>query len=337
MPRPRICLTLVRNEAWILPAFLQAASTWADHILICDHRSDDGSREIAAGFPKVRVIDYADPAFDGSAMRALLLAEARRIAPGAACFPLDADEILSAGHFGSDFWTAIDRAEPGTVFDALWRNLAPGLEAYVAARDERQVVCWIDRPDLAYGDRRFNEERAPRQDRLPRVHLDDICLMHLQYADWPRFSTKICWYQCVRKVAGEGTADRLAWGYRAILNEVTDPAARRPLPPEWLDGYRGRGIDLHIRPTPLAELWRVREVLDLMARHGTAAFKGLLIWDHDWVGTARELGVPDPDRFADPRDAATRWVHRRIFERARGKRKGLPRHAGRVAATVLGW
>ncbi len=41
-----ICLTPIRNEAWILERFLQCASLWADYIIIGDQNSDDGSREI---------------------------------------------------------------------------------------------------------------------------------------------------------------------------------------------------------------------------------------------------------------------------------------------------
>jgi len=35
-----ICMTPVRNEAWILHAFLKATSLWADHIIIADQNSN---------------------------------------------------------------------------------------------------------------------------------------------------------------------------------------------------------------------------------------------------------------------------------------------------------
>ena len=58
MPKPQlIVITPVRNEAWVLEAFLTHCSSWADHIIIADQHSTDGSREIAQQFPKVTLID----------------------------------------------------------------------------------------------------------------------------------------------------------------------------------------------------------------------------------------------------------------------------------------
>ena len=48
-----LCLTPVRNEATRLEAFLTAASTWADAIVVADQGSIDGSREIAQAHPRV--------------------------------------------------------------------------------------------------------------------------------------------------------------------------------------------------------------------------------------------------------------------------------------------
>ena len=52
-----ICLTPVLNEAWILDRFIRCASLWADHIIIADQGSTDGSREIAQRYDKVIFID----------------------------------------------------------------------------------------------------------------------------------------------------------------------------------------------------------------------------------------------------------------------------------------
>ena len=50
-----IAMTPVRNEAWVLHAFLKTTSTWADFIIIADQMSTDGSRDIYKQYEKVSV------------------------------------------------------------------------------------------------------------------------------------------------------------------------------------------------------------------------------------------------------------------------------------------
>ena len=59
-----ICLTPVRNEAWILDKFLQCTSLWADYIILADQMSTDGSREIALKYPKVILVDNNSATFN---------------------------------------------------------------------------------------------------------------------------------------------------------------------------------------------------------------------------------------------------------------------------------
>ena len=45
-----VVLTPVRDQAWILASFLDAASLWADHIFIADQQSTEDSPNIAASY-----------------------------------------------------------------------------------------------------------------------------------------------------------------------------------------------------------------------------------------------------------------------------------------------
>ena len=83
--RPRIIVLVpVRNEAWILRTFLDCASLWADHIIVADQSSTDGSAEIAAGFPKVTVIENPSLVYSEVERQRLLIEAARRF-PARAC------------------------------------------------------------------------------------------------------------------------------------------------------------------------------------------------------------------------------------------------------------
>ena len=89
-----ICLTSVLNESWFLDRFIQCASIWADHIIIGDQGSTDGSQEIAQKYEKVIYFenkrtgemnegDYRTPLFE----------KARQIEGPKILITLDADEI----------------------------------------------------------------------------------------------------------------------------------------------------------------------------------------------------------------------------------------------------
>ena len=80
MSRPLlIVLTPVRNEAWILPAFLKATSLWADYIIIADQMSTDGSRDIYAQYEKVILVDNPRTEMHQARTRQLLFDAAKKI------------------------------------------------------------------------------------------------------------------------------------------------------------------------------------------------------------------------------------------------------------------
>ena len=101
-----ICLTPVKNEAWILERFLRCASLWADHIIVADQASEDGSREIAQRFEKVTLIRNESSDYSEAARQRLLIAQPHReIAGPRLLVALDADDCLTANY--------IDRASNG--------------------------------------------------------------------------------------------------------------------------------------------------------------------------------------------------------------------------------
>ena len=115
-----ICMTPVRNEAWVLHAFLKATSLWADYIIIADQMSIDGSREIALSYPKVILIENNNPDFNEAERQKLLIDKAREIKGDKILFGLDADEIFSANFQETEDWNKILTSKPGDVFWFKW-------------------------------------------------------------------------------------------------------------------------------------------------------------------------------------------------------------------------
>jgi len=125
-----ICMTPVRNEAWILHAFLKATSLWADYIIIADQMSTDGSREIAMQYPKVILIDNDNPDFNEADRQKLLIDRARQIDGDKILFGLDADEIFTANFSETEDWYKILNSKPGDVFWFQWAQVQSDGNSY---------------------------------------------------------------------------------------------------------------------------------------------------------------------------------------------------------------
>jgi hypothetical protein len=59
-----ICLTPVRNESWIIKPFLAASKMWADHVIVADQGSTDGTLELLQSTREVETIINAAKTYD---------------------------------------------------------------------------------------------------------------------------------------------------------------------------------------------------------------------------------------------------------------------------------
>jgi hypothetical protein len=319
MPRPSvICLTPVRNEAWILERFLQCASLWADHIVLADERSDDGSAAIARRFPKVRLIANDAVAFDEGARQRLLVNEARRTAGPRLLIALDADEVLTAGAWTTAEWAAMLAARPGTGFRFRMRNLRPGLES-----------CWEEPCEGLWGfmdDGRAHPGGVLHSRRLPLpaagsvVDLAEIEVLHYQFTDWARMQSKHRWYECLEKLLRPERRPLAV--YRQYHHMDAVPCGGlRAVRREWLAGYEELGIDMtRVQGGP--PYWFDREVVAMIDRHGAGHFRRQDIWRADWAALAESYGFGPRDRFRDPRSRREKAVHTwlRLTQRSHRRR-----------------
>jgi hypothetical protein len=302
-----ICLTPVKNEAWILERFLQCASGWADHIIVADQQSEDETRAIAQRFEKVTLLDNPHPGYDEEARQKLLIDAARRIpADGPRILiALDADEILTANWMTSPEWTRLQTAPPGTVITFQWANVGPNVSG-AWLDDDKKPFGFVDdgSPHSGY---RIHSPRVPVPSGAPRLTMEEIRVLHYQYANWERMTSKQRWYQCWERL--NNPSKRPITIYRQYNFMHADVRRATALPSAWLEGYEGRGIDMRSIPKEPHYHWD-QEVLDMLRSHGTDSFRKLAIWDVDWPALGRRLGHDTNGTLADPRSPFERAVHR---------------------------
>jgi glycosyltransferase involved in cell wall biosynthesis len=309
MSKPLIfCLTPVKNEAWILERFLKCASLWADHIIIADQGSTDGSREIAQKFPRVTLLNNTSEGWSEPVRQQMLLEEARRTPGPKILFALDADEFLTANFLTSVEWCSVLNAPPGTAIGVQWPEIEvnfsdlnffyyPSIVPFGFVDDGSE-----HRPELIHG------PRLPIPPGSKMLTLTEIKLMHYCLADLDRFRSKSRWYQCFEYLERKKKPLDLYRFYYKI--QFISRQAIAKVPREWVEGYEARGIDMSSVNRDGTYRWD-REVLDYFREHGAEKFKRLKIWDVDWDKLRDQLYPAEPKNGPlDPRNRFDKLVHR---------------------------
>ena len=328
-----ICLTPVKNEAWILDRFLQCASLWADHIIVLDQLSQDQSSEIAQRYSKVTLLHNPSPVYNEAERQKLLLEAARRIPGPRLLIALDADEALTANFMYSPEWETVLMAPIGTVIRFEWVNFLPNLETY-----------WTSPYDYGWGfmddgsdhvGTAIHSPRIPVPAAAPTIVLRDVKVIHYQFADWERQESKTRWYQCWERINHpERTAIEIYRQYHRA--HIVSPDRVHPIPGRWLQGYYDRGIDMTSIRRPYRPWWD-REVLDLLDKYGTAHFRREDLWWVDWDAVYQELyGKKPAHALSDPRNRCDRLVHRWLQKTQPHHHKFLIRVMERLL-NLLGW
>lgn len=329
-----ICLTPVKNESWILERFLACASLWADHIVVADQGSTDGSPEIAARFPKVSLVENPSSDYDEVARQRLLIEHARRIPGPRLLFAFDADEALVADAFTSADWRRALDAPEGTVLAMQWVNVLPGAR-----------TGWLPGHFIPFGFLDDGSEhsggpihtpRVPVAPTSPVLRLDALKVLHFQYVDWSRMNSKQRWYQCWETI--HHPENRPVQVYRAYHHmDAVSPDRTVPLEPSWLGAYAAAGLDLTHWPPAAGPLPWDEDVARWLVEYGTRRFAKVDIWDVDWPDVARRIGLGHAaETLRDPRRRSERLVHW-FLRVTQGRHTRAPVRAAQRLLRLGGW
>lgn len=293
-----IVMTPVRNEAWVLRAFLEATSLWADYIVIADQMSTDGSREIAREYPKVILIDNNRKEMHMAATRRLMFDAVRKIEGEKILFALDADEFLSGDFVNTDDWKKIMDSSPDDSFCWRWMNLKSG-DATQYSISQQYYWAVHESEDLWNGkfpDRCTHEWRlpwSPKADETHKFFLNDFCSIHLARVNERRKCNKERFYQ-LSTIVGDAKESVVSM-YRIYNSE--EAVNYRILPKDAYRYYEEHGLDIwkFVDCTDEGRYY-TEEALSYF-ENGLNRYAMLNIWDSDWMGK---------NNIKDPRS----WYHK---------------------------
>lgn len=264
----------VRNESWILGLSARAALMWVDELIILDHCSTDGSREMALqiqseyGIERVRLLFEDAPVWEEMRHRQRLLDAARD--RGATHIALvDADEVLS-GNLLSSIRSIIARIPAGATMQLPWQCLRGSIDkthadgvwgvADVSAAFLDEPCChWKARDGYDFHHRQ--PMGRPFVPFLP-VPRSDGGLMHLQFVSERRLRAKQYLYQLT---------ERLRWPGREPVSVVRARYSRAvyeysgmsQVPAAWWAPYESLLQYLHVD----AEPWQLAACSELLDEH----------------------------------------------------------------------
>jgi hypothetical protein len=207
----------VRNEAWVLGLTLRAALMWCDEVIVLDHASADGTRDVItevqrsfigrAAPDRVVFVRWDDSAWDEMAQRQWMLMLARgRGATHIAI--LDADELVT-GNLVSQMRGLVERTPANTILELPQINVrgsistmhASGVWASCATAvtfQDSPACCW-----KADGHGYEHHHRAPygipERNICRPVSRGNGGLFHLQMLDEKRLRAKQLLY-CLNDV-----------------------------------------------------------------------------------------------------------------------------------------
>lgn len=290
-----IVLTPVRNEAWVLHAFLKATSLWADNIIVADQMSTDGSREIYSQYEKVTVIDNPRAEMHQARTRQLLLDAAKKIEGNKILFALDADEFLSGDFIHTKGWQTILNSEPGDVFCFRWMNLMADASKYTSFTPYYWAAHMNDEvKNGIFPDNQIHEWRLPWPHNVNHEYIiEDISFIHFARVNVLRQKNKERFYQVStvfhdKKYSGI----RMYRMYHTISKDTI-----YDVPNDAYDYYLQNGLDIkeEIDLNDGGQHY-VDNIISNLQTKGLKYFKKLNIWDKEFC---EKYNLQDPRNWVD--------------------------------------
>lgn len=291
-----ICITPMKNEAWILRRFLEATSLWADYIVLYDQNSTDESSKIAKEFPKVHYKLNPSVEFNDHNHWGALLDEARKL-PGTnkVIFSMDCDEFFSGNTFSSSEWKSFIHSKPGSLMVVDRYNISSNFRFC-----KLEMECLMGFVDDGYSTiGMLSEKKHVHNIRLPYPPGDPIVykmnrirLLHYNLLDFDRLRSKLRWYQCFELTLKDKEPNVIINQYYFNREEINSFSTPIPSDRDWFGYYEDAGVDMTSLQKRSIYYWWDKKILEeYFPKFGLAYFARLNIWDIDWEQAAAHFNV----------------------------------------------
>ena len=287
-----VVITPVRNEAWVLDAFLTCTSSWADYIILADQHSDDGTREIAQKYEKVTLIDNPTKEWYENICRARLLEEAAKIPGEKVIFGLDADEFLSEGFEKTESWQRITNSKGNEIFCFNWLNLFDNFTtAEYTCMHYEWAAHFEDSVDIVEEYKKKEKHtihcsRVPclETDRCDYINVDDFWVVHLAKLNHEKTRQKYDFYQvtCIDKNPGRVNPINL---YRGYSKFYPDNLTYLDNPVKLCCKGEPTDYSSYVKTSDYGKHY-VDEMIQVFKREGVDKFLKLCIWDNPYLVAA---------------------------------------------------
>lgn len=293
-----VVLTPVRNEAWILHAFLKATSLWADYIIIADQMSTDGSRDIYPQYDKVIVVDNPREEMHQARTRQLLFKAAKKIKGDKILFALDADEFLSGDFVNSPSWKLIMQSQHGDVFWFRWINLLPHYSNYTTS----QPLYWAahlseEDMDGEFPDNHIHEWRLPWPKQVEHEYIiEDISFIHFARVNVRRQINKEIFYQVSTAFKEDKYSGIKLFRHYQTYHPIKENEVLE-VPKDVFLYYKKNDLDV-LKEIDLNDVGQhyIDSVLNCFYKRGIKHFAKLDIWNNDFV---KRYNLHNPQSLLD--------------------------------------
>jgi len=288
-----VCMTTVRNDAWVLNAFLKVVSIWADYIIVADQLSTDNTRSILKEYQKVIVVENNTLEINEPERYKMVIDKAREIHGDKILFALDVDEVFSANFINTKDWNKILSSKKGDVFCFQWAQVHPSRNTYSIPAN---FFPWVFHDDgiEPYNNyvRNLHSMRIPYPvEEKQMFYVNDFKVLHLQELILSRQKSKMRMMTMVDYLLNNRKAVQLSRFYLPRKNRDKQYS----LTSEMLYGKENFGFNLFdLVDLELNKFWYDDFVLEHLERDGLDKYKKIDIWDKSFV---QSYGIRDPRSF----------------------------------------